>query len=77
MATIKKASEIAKIKESGRIVARTLRLVSETIVPGKRPIMSRWRSRLFAFLARNAQTAAAFFGLPANRVVELGLQVEL
>ncbi len=35
MATIKKASEIAKIKESGRIVARTLRLVSETIVPGK------------------------------------------
>jgi methionyl aminopeptidase len=35
MATIKKASEIAKIKESGRIVARTLRLVSETIEPGK------------------------------------------
>ena len=52
-------------------------LSRETIVPGKRPIMSRWRSRLFAFLARNAQTAAAFFGLPANRVVELGLQVEL
>lgn len=52
-------------------------LSRETIVCGKRPIMSRWRSRLFAFLARNAQTAGSFFGLPANRVVELGLQIEL
>jgi KUP system potassium uptake protein len=52
-------------------------LSRETIVRGQRPLMARWRSRLFAFLSRNAQTAAAFFGLPANRVVELGLQVEL
>jgi KUP system potassium uptake protein len=52
-------------------------LSRETIVCGKRPLMSRWRSRLFAFLARNAQTAGSFFGLPANRVVELGLQIEL
>jgi methionyl aminopeptidase len=35
MAIIKSASEIAKMKESGRIVARTLRLCSETIVAGK------------------------------------------
>lgn len=35
MAIIKSATEIAKMKESGRIVARTLRLCSETIVPGK------------------------------------------
>jgi methionyl aminopeptidase len=35
MAAIKKESEIAKMKESGRIIARTLRLVSETIIPGK------------------------------------------
>jgi methionyl aminopeptidase len=35
MAIIKSASEIAKMKESGRIVARTLRLCAETIVPGK------------------------------------------
>ena len=35
MAIIKSPAEIAKMKESGRIVARTLRLVSETIVPGK------------------------------------------
>jgi methionyl aminopeptidase len=35
MSLIKSPAEIAKMKESGRIVARTLRLVSETIVPGK------------------------------------------
>jgi KUP system potassium uptake protein len=52
-------------------------LSRETIVRGRRPIMSSWRCRLFAFLARNSQTAAAFFGLPPNRVVELGLQIEL
>jgi KUP system potassium uptake protein len=52
-------------------------LSRETIVPGKLPSMARWRSRLFAYLSRNAQTPAAFFGLPANRVVELGLQIEL
>jgi methionyl aminopeptidase len=32
---LKKSSEIAKMRESGRIVARIQRLVSEAIVPGK------------------------------------------
>jgi KUP system potassium uptake protein len=36
-----------------------------------------WRKLLFAFLARNARSPAAFFHLPPNRVVELGLQIEL
>jgi KUP system potassium uptake protein len=39
--------------------------------------MARWRASLFAFLARNGQSATAFFGLPVDRVVELGLQVEI
>ena len=55
----------------------TFFLSSETIVRGKKPGMSRWRARLFAVLARNAQRATAFFGLPPNRVVELGMQVEM
>ncbi len=38
--------------------------------------MSIWRKKLFAFMARNAQSAAAFFQLPPNRVVELGTQIE-
>ncbi len=55
----------------------TFFLSSETIVPGKTPGMARWRARLFAVLSRNAQRATAFFGLPPNRVVELGMQVEM
>jgi KUP system potassium uptake protein len=39
--------------------------------------MPSWRKRLFSFLARNARSATDFFGLPPNRVVELGVQVEL
>jgi methionyl aminopeptidase len=35
MAIIKNASQIAKMKESGRVLARTMRLVSEAIIPGK------------------------------------------
>jgi KUP system potassium uptake protein len=36
-----------------------------------------WRKKLFAFLARNARAPTSFFNLPPNRVVELGLQIEL
>jgi methionyl aminopeptidase len=35
---LKNRSQIALMKESGRIVARTLRLVSEEIAPGKTPL---------------------------------------
>jgi KUP system potassium uptake protein len=55
----------------------TFFLSSETVVRGKAPGMARWRSVLFAVLARNAQRATAFFSLPPNRVVELGMQVEI
>ena len=49
----------------------------ESIVQSRHPILSRWRLSLFGLLSRNAQEPAAFFRLPANRVVELGVQVEL
>ena len=52
-------------------------LSSETIIPRGSSKISFWRARLFAFLSRNAQRATTFFQLPANRVVELGMQVEL
>jgi KUP system potassium uptake protein len=39
--------------------------------------LARWRKLMFAFLSRNARTPTAFFNLPPNRVVELGLQIEL
>jgi len=49
----------------------------ETVLPTGPGGMSAWRKRLFIFLHRNARSAASFFDIPANRVVELGGQVEL
>jgi KUP system potassium uptake protein len=39
--------------------------------------MALWREKLFAFLGRNAAQAAEYYSLPANRVVELGGQINL
>jgi KUP system potassium uptake protein len=39
--------------------------------------MARWREKLFIVLFRNAGSAADYFKIPPNRVVELGTQVEL
>ena len=55
----------------------TFFLSRETVIPRRGPEMRRWRRRLFAAMSRNAQSAAAFFRLPPNRVVELGMQVEI
>jgi KUP system potassium uptake protein len=49
----------------------------ETLLTTGKSGMAHWRKRLFAVLSRNAQPATAFFGLPPNRVVEMGTQIEL
>ena len=48
----------------------------ETLLPTGRAKMARWRKTLFAFISRNALPATAYFGLPPNRVVELGMQID-
>jgi len=55
----------------------TFYLSRETVIPSQRPGLARWRKHLFALMARNAQTATAYFRLPPNRVVELGMQIEI
>jgi KUP system potassium uptake protein len=40
------------------------------------PRMARWRKKIFVVMSRNARSATEFFGIPPNRVVELGAQVE-
>jgi KUP system potassium uptake protein len=55
----------------------TFFLGSETLIPTERPGMAIWREWLFAFMSRNAQKATAFFNIPANRVMEIGVQIEL
>ena len=59
-------------------VARTsYYLGRETLLTSGSSRMAPWRKWLFAFTARNARPATAYFGLPANRVVELGMQIDL
>jgi KUP system potassium uptake protein len=44
-------------------------------VPGRG--MARWREHLYIAMSRNARTAADYYQIPANRVIELGTQVEI
>jgi KUP system potassium uptake protein len=55
----------------------TYYLGRQTLLTTGRSRIARWRKMLFSFLARNSRPPTAFFNLPPNRVVELGLQIEL
>ena len=49
----------------------------ESVLPTDYPGMALWREHLFAWMMRNAGSATDFFGIPANRVVEMGTQLEI
>jgi KUP system potassium uptake protein len=49
----------------------------ETILAADKPGLAPWRALLFASLTRNAGDVTSYFGLPPNRVVELGTRVEM
>jgi KUP system potassium uptake protein len=49
----------------------------ETILVTRTPGMAIWREKLFVLMARNAVRATAFFRIPPERVVELGMQLEI
>ncbi len=56
----------------------TYYLSRETLIPSEKvPGMALWRETLFAFMSRNALRATAFFHIPPERVVEIGIQVEM
>jgi KUP system potassium uptake protein len=54
-------------------------LSREKVIPLARAAdsMTLWRERLFAVMARNANSVVEYFNIPANRVIELGTQVEI
>jgi KUP system potassium uptake protein len=45
--------------------------------PASKARLASWRKKLFIFMSRNSRSATEFFGIPPNRVVELGAQIEL
>jgi KUP system potassium uptake protein len=58
-------------------MAASFFLSRNTLLHSKRPGMAPWREKLFILMARNASRPTQFFRIPPNRVVELGMQVEI
>ena len=52
-------------------------LSRENVIPTNLPGMALWREYIFVWMYRNGARASDFFRIPANRVVELGTQVEI
>lgn len=61
---------------SCRPAQTTFFLGRERLIPTGTSKLARWRKRLFVVMSRNARGATEFFGLPSNRVVELGTQIK-
>jgi KUP system potassium uptake protein len=49
----------------------------ETLLATGESKMMRWRKTLFSFVSRNSRSATQYFGIPPDRVVELGMQISL
>jgi KUP system potassium uptake protein len=52
-------------------------IARQNVIPTVGSGMAMWREALFATMSRNARDAADYYRIPANRVVELGTQVEI
>ncbi len=52
-------------------------LGKETVLATELPGMALWRDHVFAFMHRNSASAARYFGLPQDRTIEVGVQVEI
>jgi KUP system potassium uptake protein len=50
----------------------------ETVIPAARERgLPRWRESLFAFIQRNSERSAVYFGIPPLLVVEMGAEIEI
>jgi KUP system potassium uptake protein len=49
----------------------------ETLLATKKSGMQTWRKALFSFISRNSRSATQYFAIPPDRVVELGMQIDL
>jgi KUP system potassium uptake protein len=73
---------LARSKDAGiksEKLHTTYYLGRERLIPNphSRARLASWRKKLFVFMSRNSRSATEFFGIPSNRVVELGAQIEL
>jgi KUP system potassium uptake protein len=69
----------ARCVEAGvrtRRMETTYYLGREQLIPIGSSGLAKWRKRIFSVMSKNAQSATQYFGIPPNRVVELGAQIE-
>jgi KUP system potassium uptake protein len=59
------------------LMQTTFFLGRETLIPARRSELRRWQAALFIAMQAGALSATRFFRIPANRVVEMGTQVEI
>jgi KUP system potassium uptake protein len=59
------------------LMQTTFFLSRTTVIPTLKEGMALWREHLFAAMARNARTAADYYNIPTNRVIELGTKIEI
>ena len=59
------------------VATTTFFIGHESIIAGKAPGMHPLREHLFVLLNRGADSASRFFKLPADRIFEVGSQVEI
>lgn len=57
--------------------AATVIVGHSSVLPTGRARIARWRKWLFAFMNRNAQPAALYYGLDPEQVIEIGVRLEL
>ncbi|AVR88317.1 potassium transporter Kup [Thauera aromatica] len=72
--------ELARCRELGlsiNMMETSFFLGREALVSRMGSGMARWREKLFIVMFRNAGSAADYFRIPPNRVIELGTQIEL
>ena len=72
---------LARCREAGIVAEKhhtTYYLGRERLIPNphSKHKLASWRKKLYIFMSRNSRTATEFFGIPSNRVVELGAQME-
>jgi len=77
------STKVPKILEEARSAGleakpleTTYYLGREQLLPTGTTPLATWRKKLFVFMTRNSRSATAFYGIPPNRVVELGAQIE-
>jgi len=72
--------DLARLETCGtpfNMMTTSFFLGRQKLIASKRPGMALWREQLFAWMTKNSESAMEFFGLPTNRVVELGSQLEI